>query len=68
MALCLTKSFPLQVRAAIVMAGNAYVGSHVRTRVPIGMAAARVERESPVWRDSMVALHDSVHGPDDHGT
>jgi pimeloyl-ACP methyl ester carboxylesterase len=62
-ALCLTKSFPLQVRAAVVLAGNAYVDDHVRTRVPIGMDADRVEMESPGWRDSMVALHDSFHGP-----
>ncbi len=61
-ALCLAKSFPLQVRAAVVLAGNAYVDSHVRTRVPIGMDADRVDAESPGWRDSMVALHDSIHG------
>jgi pimeloyl-ACP methyl ester carboxylesterase len=61
-ALCLAKSFPLQVQAAVVLAGNAYVDDHVRTRVPIGMDPGRVERESPAWRDSMIALHDAHHG------
>jgi pimeloyl-ACP methyl ester carboxylesterase len=61
-ALCLARSFPAQVRGAVVLAGNAYVDDHVRTRVPIGMDADRVDRESPAWRDSMIALHDSVHG------
>ena len=61
-ALCLTKSFPLQVRGAVVLAGNAYVDDHVRTRVPPGMDADHVDSESPEWRDSMIALHDTVHG------
>ncbi len=61
-ALSLAKSFPLQVRAAVVLAGNAYVDEHVRTRVPLGMDPGRVDRESPAWRDSMISLHDGFHG------
>ena len=61
-ALCLARSFPLQVRAAVVLAGNAYVDEHVRTRVPVGMDPDRVEQESPAWRDSMVDLHDAHQG------
>lgn len=61
-ALCLTRSFPLQVRAAVVLAGNVYVDEHVRTRVPVGMDPDRVNQESVAWRDSMIALHDTFHG------
>ena len=61
-ALCLAKSFPLQVHAAVVLAGNAYVDDHVRTRVPIGMDPVRVDCESMEWRDSMISLHDAHHG------
>jgi pimeloyl-ACP methyl ester carboxylesterase len=61
-ALCMARSFPAQVRGAVVLAGNAYVDDHVRTRVPIGMDPNRVDRESPTWRDSMISLHDAHHG------
>ena len=61
-ALCLARSFPLQVRAAVVLAGNAYVDEHVRTRVPVGMDPDRVDRENAAWRDSMISLHDAFLG------
>ncbi len=56
------QSFPLQVRAAVVLAGNAYVDEHVRTRVPVGMNPDRVDRENAAWRDAMISLHDTFHG------
>jgi pimeloyl-ACP methyl ester carboxylesterase len=62
-ALCLARSFPRVIRAAAVLAGNAYVDDHVRSRVPVGMDPDRVDRESTGWRDSMIALHDTWHGP-----
>ena len=61
-ALCLAKSFPLQVRAAVVLAGNAYVDEHVRTQVPIGMDPGSVEQENAAWRDAMISLHDTFQG------
>ena len=61
-ALCLAKSFRLQVRAAVVWAGNAYVDEYVRARVPSGMDPDRVDRENAAWRDAMISLHDAFRG------
>jgi pimeloyl-ACP methyl ester carboxylesterase len=47
----------------VALAGNAYIDERVRRGVPVGMNPDRVERESPAWRDDMIALHDVHQGP-----
>lgn len=61
-ALYLAKEHPAQVRAAILLAANAYIDPHIRNRVPIGMNAERIMRENPAWMDEMIRLHDTHQG------
>ena len=61
-ALYMAKEQSEHVRAAVLLAANAYIDDHVRTRVPINMHPDRVERERPEWMREMVELHDTHHG------
>lgn len=61
-ALYMVRHHPHAVRAAVLLAANAYIDDHVRTRVPIGMDPDRVEHESPDWMHEMIALHDGAQG------
>ena len=61
-ALYMAKEQSQQVRAAILLAANAYIDEHIRTRVPIGMDAERVAHEEQQWLDEMIRLHDVHQG------
>jgi pimeloyl-ACP methyl ester carboxylesterase len=61
-ALFMAKEQPQHVRAAVLLAANAYIDDHVRSRVPIGMNPDRVERESVDWMREMIMLHDAHQG------
>jgi pimeloyl-ACP methyl ester carboxylesterase len=61
-ALYMAKEQSAHVRAAVLLAANAYIDTHIETRVPRGMDPARVERESVDWMNEMIALHDPHHG------
>jgi pimeloyl-ACP methyl ester carboxylesterase len=50
------------VDRVVALAGNAYIDDRVRRGVPVGMNPDRVDRESPAWRDDMIALHDRYQG------
>jgi pimeloyl-ACP methyl ester carboxylesterase len=61
-ALYMAKEQPAHVRAAVLLAANAYIDGHLRDRVPVSMHPDRVARENVAWMDEMIALHDAHHG------
>lgn len=61
-ALYMAKEQPQHVRAAVLLAANAYIDQHLRDRVPVGMNPDRVAHESAEWMNEMIALHDPHHG------
>jgi pimeloyl-ACP methyl ester carboxylesterase len=61
-ALYMVRHHPRAVRAAVLLAANAYIDDHVRTRVPVGMDPERVAREDADWMNEMIALHDDAQG------
>lgn len=61
-ALYMAKEHGENVRAAVLLAANAYIDEHIRTRVPVNMHPDRVERERPEWMREMIELHDTHHG------
>ena len=63
-ALYFAKEQPQHTRAAVLLAANAYIDEHVRTRVPVNMHPDRVWRERRAWANEMVELHDTHHGRD----
>jgi pimeloyl-ACP methyl ester carboxylesterase len=62
-ALYMAKEQGASVRAAVLLAANAYIDEHIEKRVPRGMDPERVARESVDWMNEMIALHDPHHGP-----
>ncbi len=63
-ALYFAKEQPQHTRAAVLLAANAYIDEHVRTRVPVNMHPDRVWRERRAWANEMIELHDTHHGRD----
>jgi pimeloyl-ACP methyl ester carboxylesterase len=61
-ALYMVKEQAKHVRAAVLLAANAYIDDHIEKRVPRAMDPARVEHESVDWMNEMIALHDAQHG------
>jgi pimeloyl-ACP methyl ester carboxylesterase len=61
-ALYLAVEQPQHTRAAVLLAANAYIDDHVRTRVPVGMNPDRVYQKDFAWVSEMVVLHDTHHG------
>jgi gamma-D-glutamyl-L-lysine dipeptidyl-peptidase len=63
-ALVFLMEHPEVVQSAALQAANAYVSQDLIDKEPAIFDPQRVERESPAWRDSMIALHGVTHGPD----
>ncbi len=61
-ALYMARFHSTLVDRVVALAGNAYIDERVRRGVPVGMNPDRVDRESPAWRDDMIALHDKYLG------
>jgi pimeloyl-ACP methyl ester carboxylesterase len=61
-ALYMAKEQPQHTRAAVLLAANAYIDDHLKTRVPVGMNPDRVQRENLAWMAEMIELHDMHHG------
>ncbi len=61
-ALYMVKEQASHVRAAVLLAANAYIDDHVRNRVPVSMDPERVAINSPNWMNEMIELHDTHHG------
>jgi pimeloyl-ACP methyl ester carboxylesterase len=63
-ALVVLMEHPEVVQSAVLQAANAYVSQDLVEREPAIFDPERVERESPGWKDSMIALHGATHGPE----
>jgi 3-oxoadipate enol-lactonase len=61
-ALYFAREQPQHTRAAVLLAANAYIDRHIRTRVPVNMHPDRVARERLAWMAEMIELHDMHHG------
>jgi pimeloyl-ACP methyl ester carboxylesterase len=61
-ALYMVKEQSQHVRAAVLLAANAYIDDHIYNRVPLGMNPDRVARDSQDWMNEMITLHDAHHG------
>ena len=61
-ALVMLLEHPDAVQTCIPQAANAYVTRYLIEREPKLFDPARVERETPAWRDEMVRLHEEVNG------
>lgn len=53
---------PEVTETAILQAANAYITRYLVEREPKIFAPERVNRESPKWRDEMIAIHGPTHG------
>lgn len=63
-ALVTLMEHPEVVQTCIPQAANAYVTRYLIEREPHVFDPERVARESPKWRDEMIALHSEVNGKD----
>ncbi|OGO36248.1 MAG: hypothetical protein A2W35_10330, partial [Chloroflexi bacterium RBG_16_57_11] len=63
-ALVMLMEHPEVVQSAVLQAANAYVSQDLVDKEPAIFDPERVERESPGWKDSMIALHGDTHGPE----
>ena len=61
-ALYMAKKQPHHTRAAVLLAANAYIDEHIKTRVPVGMNPDRVAQQDLAWMTEMIELHDMHHG------
>ena len=61
-ALYMAKEQPHHTRAAVLLAANAYIDEHIKTRVPVGMNPDRVAQQDLAWMTEMIELHDMHHG------
>lgn len=61
-ALVTLMEHPEIIQTCIPQAANAYVTRYLIEREPVVFDPERVARESPEWRDEMIALHEETNG------
>jgi pimeloyl-ACP methyl ester carboxylesterase len=63
-ALVTLMEHPAVIDTCVPQAANAFVSADLVEKEPPLFDPERVARESPTWRDTMIALHGPTHGPD----